>query len=580
MLRTTLPVAPGGGIATLPGMELRRQRNSAEWIFVVAMVLLCGTLTVLQYRWTGEVARAEMTRLRESLTQQAGLLANTFDAELAKSCAVLVPTADELDKDDRQAVHRTNLRAWKSENPRPIFKHMAVAVPSGDSIKLLEMDATTESLVPMEWPAGWESLRGDLEEKLYGPTPPHDPESGWLREFPVMGDFHPGGPHGPRGSGPRGTGRHDGAGDGAGGPREREWVVLELDPDYLKNKWLPDLVSTYLNPQGKPVYDVTVRENGGFGEVLFTSDPEMPDNGGTTVALPFNTFGSGFLAMRGGPSEPRWTLEVRHRAGSLESVVDASRKRNLAVALVLLALILTSGWMLLRATRHSHNLAEERMRFVANVTHELRTPLTVIRGAAHNLKRGIVKDPGAIGRYSGLILEHAEALGSMVEQVLDFSGGGKGLSDREPVEIAQVLRDAAALVRQDPRFSGCRIDLHLPASLPGVTGDRAALQRAFQNLMENAAKHGAADGRIEVTAAAGARLLRIMVSDQGPGIPAGELKDVFKPFFRGGRARSNQVRGSGLGLSLVKETAEAHGGKISAGSEPGKGSTFTLTLPV
>ena len=565
-------------------MELRKQRNSAEWIFVVAMILLCGTLTFLQYRWTGEVARAEMTRLRESLTQQAGLLANAFDSELAKSCTALVPNAAELDKGNRQAVHRAKLRVWRSNKPRPIFKHMAVAVPSGDSIKLMEMNAGNESLVPMEWPAGWESLRENLEEKLYGPSPPHDPESGWLREFPVMEDFQPGGPRGPGGprdpGGPRGPDGPGEPGDGFGGPREREWVILELDRDYLRTTWLPDLVSTYLNFQGKPVYDVVVRENNDSGEMVFSTSTKTAAGGGTAVTLPFNHFGFAAPAMRGGAKEPRWTLEVLHRAGSLESVVDASRKKNLAVALVLLALVLTCGWMLLRATRHSHNLAEERMRFVANVTHELRTPLTVIRGAAHNLKRGIVKDPGAIGRYSGLILEHAEALGSMVEQVLDFSGGGKGPSDREPLEIAQVIRDAAMLVQQDPRFSGCRIELHLPASLPAVTGDRAALQRAFQNLMENAAKHGSADGRIEVTAAAGERQLRIMVTDHGPGIPANELKEIFKPFFRGGRARSNQVRGSGLGLSLVKEIAETHGGKISVASEPGKGATFTLTLPV
>lgn len=236
--------------------------------------------------------------------------------------------------------------------------------------------------------------------------------------------------------------------------------------------------------------------------------------------------------------------------------------------------------MLLVTTRRSRKVAEERMRFVANVTHELRTPLTVIRGAAHNLKRGIVKDPTAIDNYAGLILDHAESLGAMVEQVLQLSGGRRGQAVREPVELGPVLHAAAQTVRNDPKFSGSKIDLQLPDKIPVVIGDPAALLRAFQNLIENAAKHGGPGTTIEITLLVADHSLEIMISDQGPGIPANEMNEIFEPFFRGSRARSGQVRGSGLGLSLVKSIVVAHGGDVSVTTEIGTGSTFTVSLPI
>ena len=113
-----------------------------------------------------------------------------------------------------------------------------------------------------------------------------------------------------------------------------------------------------------------------------------------------------------------------------------------------------------------------------------------------------------------------------------------------------------------------------------VIGDPAALLRAFQNLIENAAKHGGPGTTIEITLLVADHSLEIMISDQGPGIPANEMNEIFEPFFRGSRARSGQVRGSGLGLSLVKSIVVAHGGDVSVTTEIGTGSTFTVSLPI
>ena len=552
-------------------------RNRPEWLFVVTMVGVCGTLAVLQYRWTGDVARAEITLMRESLSQQARQLCTAFDAELLKSRAILVPTAAELDKSTPQEVHRERLRKWKQSKPAPIFKRMAVVARSGDDFELLAMNVESTSLVPMDWPEEWSELRKNLFDKRFGRPSPHENDVGRIRAFPVMEERQPGSRNSPRSFG-QSIGRSFGS-SGWGGWGEREWVILELDADYLRKTWMPELVTNYLNPKGNVLYDVRIRSKQSPEEVIFSSGPASSVNGAKPFSIEFNYFGSDPQRFRFGPSAARWTMEVGYRAGSLETVVARSRQRNLAVALALNTLVLGSGWMLLRATRRSRRLAEEQMRFVANVTHELRTPLTVIRGAAHNLKRGIVKDPGGIEKYSGLIIEHAEALGAMVEQVLNFSGDRHGETIRESVDLGQVLRDAALTVKSDARFSACKIDIHLPADIPSVTGDPAALRRVFQNLLENAAKHGGGGGLIGITAAMRDRWVEIRVEDCGPGIPDSEIDEIFTPFFRGAHARANQVRGSGLGLSLVKEIVEAHGGGVSVHSEIGKGCTFTITLP-
>jgi signal transduction histidine kinase len=269
----------------------------------------------------------------------------------------------------------------------------------------------------------------------------------------------------------------------------------------------------------------------------------------------------------------------------LEAVVSASRQRNLTVAILVDLLILAAGGLLVRHTRHSRRLAEAQMSFVAGVSHELRTPLTVIRGAAHNLRRGVVQDPERVARYSDLILQHAEQLGAMVEQVLEFAGAQKNLpsSVREPVSISNVLHDALAAAAPDTEAAHCHVECRIPPSVPPVSGDAAALSRVFQNLVANAAKHGGAGGFIGLTAAfvngSGPPSIEVQVTDRGPGIPECEQADILKPFVRGAAAQAAQVRGSGLGLSLVSEIVKAHGGTISIRSQPGAGATFTVRLP-
>ena len=550
-----------------------------EWAFVALMFLLCLILTVLQYRWTGELSRAEATRLRSGLSERAQTLARAFDTELAESCNQLLPNRSDIDEQNREAVHLARWRDWKSSNPRPVFRRIAIAVPSREGIRLLKLDPVLEKFVSMECPTEWLSLRDNLARKRTGGSPPFVDRTGSLLEFPIF------------------------AGSRRSGAGESEWFILEIDLDFLRSTWLPELVNAHLNYGETPLYDVEVRIGGGSGQVLYSSRTGSPENSEPPTSIRFHHQGKLSDSFRGGlePGPDRgpqgrgfrkgsesglWTLEVRHRQGAVEAVVDSSRRRNLSVAGFVNLLIVASGIALVFSTRRSRQLAEAQMTFVATVSHELRTPLTVIRGAAHNLMRGIVREPSQVERYSRLIAQHSEQLSDMVEQVLALAGARKGRFSvlLKPVLIAEILRDAIAATAEDTRLAGCKVQCEIPPSLPAVRGDATALCRVFQNLITNAAKHGGMGGWIGVTASivsrTGHSMVEIQVADRGPGIPANERDDIFEPFFRGAAAVEHQVRGSGLGLNLVKKIVEAHNGIISFHCETRSGTAFHVLLPL
>jgi hypothetical protein len=173
----------------------------------------------------------------------------------------------------------------------------------------------------------------------------------------------------------------------------------------------------------------------------------------------------------------------------------------------------------------------------------------------------------------------------MVEQVLDYAGIGSASrpTTARLVDVGAVAADVLASCQPLASLARVELESDIPVALPPVLGDEQALRSAIQNLVTNALKYGA-DGhwlRLEVrtTATRGRTDLQVSVSDRGLGVDAADRPHLFDPFFRGRRAIDAQVRGNGLGLSLVKRIAEAHGGRVDVESAPGSGATFRLVVP-
>ncbi len=279
-----------------------------------------------------------------------------------------------------------------------------------------------------------------------------------------------------------------------------------------------------------------------------------------------------------------WELRVQHRAGSLEAAVAASRRRNLTLSGGVLLLLGVAVALIAVSARRAQALARQQLEFVAAVSHELRTPVAIINSAAANLADGVVGDPARVKRYGTTIQAEARRLGETVERVLQLAGLGSGRPlPMAPVSAASVVHGAVHQSALDADRAGVEVQVDLAPDLPLVVGDAGALQSAVQNLVGNAIKYAGDDRWVRVhvaaTSGAGNREVRIAVEDHGPGLDADERQLVFEPFYRGRTAVANQIPGSGLGLSLVRRIAEAHGGRVELTTDAGRGSTFAICLP-
>ena len=208
------------------------------------------------------------------------------------------------------------------------------------------------------------------------------------------------------------------------------------------------------------------------------------------------------------------------------------------------------------AAQRQRRLARQQMEFVAAVSHELRTPLAVICSAGENLADGVVADGAQVKRYGSLIETEGRRLGDMVERVMEFAGISSGAPIRArgaTSTSSKVIADAVSGVSAEARERGVTITVASDGALPPVVGDADALRSALQNIVGNAVKYSPSGGVVDVTAQAPTTaVVRIRVADRGLGIDAADLPHIFKPFYRGRRAVDAQVRGTGVGLSVVR----------------------------
>jgi two-component system phosphate regulon sensor histidine kinase PhoR len=219
--------------------------------------------------------------------------------------------------------------------------------------------------------------------------------------------------------------------------------------------------------------------------------------------------------------------------------------------------------------------------FVANVSHEFRTPLAAISGYAETLLDGGMEDAKHNRRFLEIISSNAVRLSDIAADLLTLSElqTGAGPKETGKVSIAEAIENALSTVAAEAALRGVSLERGAIDDL-SVLGSRYRLEQALVNLLANAVKFNRRGGSVRAETRRNGTQVGILISDTGVGIPSSDLPRVFERFYRVDKARSREVGGTGLGLSIVKHIVERMNGSISASSELGKGSVFTITLPV
>jgi len=224
-------------------------------------------------------------------------------------------------------------------------------------------------------------------------------------------------------------------------------------------------------------------------------------------------------------------------------------------------------------------LEKTRQEFVANVSHELRTPLSLIKGYTETLLDESVKEPAVVEKFLRTIDRNARRLQLLIEDLLAISAleSGRVQMDLQALHLPELVN--AVVEDHQPAAAGRGVRLRIEVRDVRVRADRERLHQVFGNLIDNAIKYGRADGQVSITA----RLLpdekvEVCVADDGPGISSDALGRIFERFYRVDKARSRDQGGTGLGLSIVKHIVQAHGGRVWAESELGRGTRIFFTL--
>jgi signal transduction histidine kinase len=587
-----------------------RTRGLAQRLpFIIAALLLplLVVLAVLQWSWIGKVSAMERQRMRASLMTAGSRFTRDFDREIARAFLTFHPGPREAPSERLERVLR-QYRHWTAEAPYPqLLRDVFLVQPAGE-IQVLRPEE--HRFEPCPWPADLAGVRRRLESA----SPRSSPGPGSLRmPLWVDGDvpalvlplvFF----QGPQ---PREVRQ-------AEDPLADALLVLRFNREAISNEIFPALARQHFETPQEDDYAVAVVDARDPRRILFRSDPQMPmaafDDSDLNLGLfelrPFEELRmfegrheagrrerSHFpLQRHRGPSPPpegeghwreggEWRLVAKRRDGSLEQAVAAVQHRNLGISLGILTLLAVTSGLMVVATQRAQRLARQQIEFVAGVTHELHTPLTAIRSAGQNLADGVVADPAQVRRYGALIEGEGRRLSDMVGQALEFAGiqSGRRIYHPRTAEVSEIVDSALADCRWRLQEKRVEVEREVEPGLPPVFVDPAAMRQAVANLVENAVKYGGRPGWIGVrarrSAGSGGGGIEITVEDRGPGIRKEDLPRLFEPFFRGRDAAAGGIPGSGLGLSLVRHIAEAHGGRVTVQTEVGKGSAFTLILP-
>ena len=358
-----------------------------------------------------------------------------------------------------------------------------------------------------------------------------------------------------------------------------------FDAEYLKEKFLPQMLDALIAYK--------LGEDGGnpLAMVVYKGDPDA--DAGASGLMPGHA--NKPLAASAGWSEGKpevsrnfadvfegLTLGIKFQGTSVDALGRIWVQRGF-LTLGVLSLLLVGGLVLTyRSVSKEVALARLKSDFVSNVSHELRTPLSLIRLYAETLELGRIKGQTKVEEYYRTIRTESERLTALINNILDFSRieAGRKEYDFRQTDVAELVRNTLDTYRAQIDEHGFTFEQNIDSSIPPVQVDREAIARSLVNLVNNALKYSDTEKFLGVTLYRADGALRLEVVDRGIGIARNEQSKIFEKFYRAGNPLVHNTKGSGLGLSLVRHIAHAHGGEVEVESTPGKGSKFTLTLPL
>jgi len=596
-------------------MKFFRERAGLAAVLLLTAAAIVG-LAVLQYRWNRQASEATGVRLADAL--QLSMVNWHLDLfrNLSEVCLTIRMAAEfSPDNDFNQFADR--FAEWRSIARYPDLVANVYVIdrtsPDGRQ-QTFRLDPGTQAFARVDDAATLGTLAVDLQAALAGADPDREPPPGrqLTESFYNIGAalrdwrFEPAVPA---------LIRPLSLESSREGRRGMQWLVIELAEEVLRSRILPDLAHRYFQGTNGLDYEVAVVSGAPPRRVIYASDSGFADqevvdadgrmdvfgrateqtprgpisifhrtseNSGPTAAVGITWF----PLLRETPPADDWQLVVRHRRGGpLGAFVADMQRRGLALSFGALFLLVLSLSMLVITSIRAQRLARLQMDFVTAVSHELRTPLTIIGSAADNIANGVVEGRAQLHEYGSVIGEQASRLSGLVERVLLFAATRDG-EQRYVVQSllpSEVIDAALASTEGLIRAAQFTIERDVPPDLPPIVGERMAVAQCVENLITNAVKYSRDERWIGIRArlvddGKGEPQVQISVSDRGIGIAPEDLPHIFEPFYRSPSVRRSQIHGTGLGLALAQQVAEAMGGSLEAASVPGQGSIFTLSL--
>jgi signal transduction histidine kinase len=613
------------------------KRSRFQILLVAGLLVLLGVLAALQYFWLGQISEAEKDRMTRRLQIDTQRFAEDFNREI-QGAYLNFQTDESLWQKKDWAEFNERYEFWLKKTSYPKLIKGFYYFENKPDAELLSFQMEKREFLRADWTDELQSMRAAsadpktfraIDEKHSALVMTvYEAEKTFdriliqkVRKPALAKENDP--PQARKIELPAGKG----------------FLVIELDKSVIETRILPDLAQKHFpegdfnvavtGSEGEKIFatrdvngadssvrifdlkpdnmiffanrelalsrtpnteasDVIVNERVQTVSALKTrslSDDKLPDKipAGRTFQFELKNDEKPRTIIQSGnlPEDGIWTLNVQHAAGSLEGYITNTRHKNLAVSFGILGLLAVSIVLIFVSAYRARVFAQRQIDFVSSVSHEFRTPLAVIYSAGENLADGVAKEETQVSRYGNLIKNEGKKLSKMVEQILEFAGAnsGKKKYDFREHRVTEIVENALDECRALIDEKGFAVEQDIAENLPFIKADANALSQAIQNLIFNSLKYSNGEKFIKISAQNGGGRVKISVEDKGIGIAPADLKHIFEPFYRAKAVVDEQIHGNGLGLSLVKETVEAHGGKISAKSEIGKGSQFVIHLP-